>query len=728
MVYHSAFAEPAGGGAARAEPEEARGFDLRRFWPPLYRSRWAILAIFVAMLSLAVVATLLMTPVYRAAATIEVREEARKVLGNEDENERDATSAQSPELFLQTQLNIMRSRSTIEAVARSLNLYTDDRFFDAMHAEAPEESSRILTPREVRKQAVEALLRRNLDVEFAKNTRIAQIEFDSPDPRLASRIANSFAENYIRMNLERRFDASRYSLQFLRDQIKVAQARLGESERAAIAYARSSRLVDASNAAQTGTSLDASPRSLTTASLVQLNQAYSEAVARRLGAQQRWAQAQGTRALDTSEVMASPVVQQLFVQRAQVQSQLRQQLQTRSEDHPVVQQLRGQLTELDRQLNAAAGNLRGTIRSDFQTAQRQEAALLARIERLKTSTLNEQDRSIRLSILQREANTNRAQLGALLTRYNDLNAQSGVQTNNLSVIDDADVPTRPVWPKVPLNIALALLLAAILSALFVVGREHLFEVVRTPEDVTGRLHVPSLGALPVTEDVLRAAQDAKSDLSEALSTIRTSLALAAPGGVPPRLMVTSTEAGEGKSTTLYGLAVGLGRLGKRVVVIDADLRRPNIHRLFALPNTRGLGNVLAADATLDEVVQRNLLPGVDAIVGGPVPPSPTELLSAERLSAVVADLAQRYDHVLVDSAPVLGLADAPLVAQSVDGIVFVIESARVSVRGASNALDRLRQTGKPILGAVLSRFDASQQGYSYDYKYEYDYSYADGTR
>ena len=716
---------------ARSEAIEApvlsraeRSLDLRRFWPPIYRSRWAVLAIMAAALSLAVVITLITSPIYRATSTVEIREEARKVLGTEDQSE-GTPSAQSPELFLQTQLNIVQSRSTIAAVARSLNLYNDDRFFTAMHAKPPTAAgSLILTPRELRNQAVEKLLRDNMDVSFSKSTRIARIQFDSPDPRLAARIANSFAENYIRLNLDRRFDASRYSLQFLREQIQVAQSRLGTSERAAIDFARQARLVDASNAASQGsaTNLDANPRSLTTANLVQLNQSYSEAVARRLAAEEKWRRVQSTPVLDVTEVAASPVVQQLLVQRAQIKAQVEQQLQTRQNDYPLVQQLRGQLAEIDRQVQTNAANIRDTVRTEYATALDQEKALKINIERLKTTTLDEQDRSIRLSILQREVNSNRQLLGALLTRYNDLNAQSGVQTNNLSVIDEAEVPTLPVWPKVPLNIVLALLTGGVIAAVFVAVREHLFEMIRTPQDVSDRLNIPALGAVPVAADILRAMLDTKTSVAEALNSIRTSLSLSGPGGIPKSLMVTSTEAGEGKSTTCYGLATGFARLGRRVVIIDADLRRPNVHRIFALGNESGLGNALAGEVSIGQVIHSDVMPGIDVVTAGPVPPSPTELLTVDRLSAVVEELAAHYDHVLIDSAPVLGLADAPLVAQSVDGIVFVIESAKISVRGATSALGRLQQTGRPVLGAILSRFDADQQGFSYDYKYD-QYSY-----
>jgi capsular exopolysaccharide synthesis family protein len=193
-------------------------------------------------------------------------------------------------------------------------------------------------------------------------------------------------------------------------------------------------------------------------------------------------------------------------------------------------------------------------------------------------------------------------------------------------------------------------------------------------------------------------------------------------------MVTSTQAGEGKSTVCYGLAQSLAKLGRSVVIIDTDIRRPNVHRLFGIKNTLGVSNVLSGSATIDEVIQSGLAPNIDVIVAGPIPPDPSELLASDTLARAIAELRIRYDHVMVDSAPVLGLADAPLVATNVDGVVFVVESARTSVRGVQNAIARLEQTGADLLGVVLSRFDPGKSGYSYEYRYAYEYNYSEGKR
>lgn len=710
---------PDGGSERGSEAGLARTINLRDIWAPIYRSRLGILAITVAILTLAVAITVLTRPIYRTGATIEIRQEAQKVLGTEDSSNETGGSTDI-DRFLDTQLDIIRSRSTTAAVAESLGLYRGSDFLTAMGRKDVTAGTGILSREEAHREAVNGVLMKGLRVNFSKDTRIALIEFASPDPRLSAKIANSYADNYVRLSLDRRFDASRYSLQFLRDQLREAQERLSQSERQSLAYARQSRLIDASNAAG---GASAAPRSLTTASLVDVNSSLSQATNRRIIAEQRWKNAQQSNLLSVPEVIANPAVQGIVQQLAVLRSQEQEQLQIRRDDYPAVQQINARIAELNRQLNALATNVRSTIREEYETAVRQETALGGDLETLKNTTLDEQARAIRLSILQREANTNRVQLDALLNRYNQVNAQAGVQLNNLTIIDRAPIPTSAYWPSVPLNLALAILVAALFSGVFVLGRENLFELVRSPDDVETRLRLPMLGAVPEDPNILADFADPKSGASESFSTIRTSLSLSSSEGIPKLIMVTSTQAGEGKSTACYGLATGLAKIGKSVLIIDADLRRPNVHRQFGLENKVGASNVLSGSVDLDAAIVRDVIPGVSVIAAGSIPPNPAELLSTEALGRILSECVARYDHVIVDSAPVLGLADAPLVASKVQGVVFVTQSARTSVRGALTAVDRLTQSGTPILGVILSRFHPGRAGYGYEYRYAYDYKY-----
>jgi len=561
-----------------------------------------------------------------------------------------------------------------------------------------------------------------------RDSRIASISFETPDPELSARITNSYVENFIRSNLQRKFETSAYAREFLDGQLRQAQARLEQSERAAVAFASRTRIIDTSNASQGGGVAGASgPRSLVTAMLVQLNAEYASAMARRIGAEQEWRRASETAPLNVPDVASNLAVQNLLDRRAELQVKYEEEAALRKPDFPTVRQAAARVAEIDAQIKNVSSTIRNSVRTRYDVALAQEAAVRRQVDVLKSMTLSEQNQSIQLSILRREADTNRQQFDALLGRYNQLNAEAGVQTNNISVIDRATAPTFPSWPKIPLNIALSLIVGVALSAAYVFGREQLFGTVRTPDDVTQRLGYPLLGAVPDVagdrEDVAAALQDPKSEIAEAFNSVRAALSLSSKSGAPRTITFVSTQKGEGKSTVCYATGAGFGKIGKRVLIVDLDLRIPNQNRLFGLPNKAGMSNVLADSASLDEVILSTSVPGVSLLPSGPIPPDPTDLLTSDRLPAVIQQLLDRFDMVLIDSPPVLGLADAVIIGSMVESVVYVVQSGRNNPKGLQSALKRLRQGSAKIAGIVLSRFDPEHSGYSYMHNYAYHYQY-----
>jgi capsular exopolysaccharide synthesis family protein len=409
-------------------------------------------------------------------------------------------------------------------------------------------------------------------------------------------------------------------------------------------------------------------------------------------------------------------------QRAQSAATYQQQLSTRQADYPLVVEASAQRREFDRQIKTIARDVRDTVKSQYDVALNRERTLGAQIERLKGNTLDEQSQSIQLSILRREADTSRGQYDSLLRRYNALNAEAGVQTNNLSIVDRAAISEAPSWPRLPLILALAIFVGLLLSFICVVLREQLFDAVRLPDDVTERLRLPLLGSVPQTDDIDGDVADPKSAVSEAFNSVRTALALS-EGGMPKTILFTSSQAGEGKSSSCHALALSLVRLGKTVVIVDADLRRPNAHRLFGVKNDIGLSNVLAG---LKPVAQAITFPrgeGIGLLTAGEIPPNPSELVNSPQFMKLIGELAEQYDVVLIDSAPVLGIADAIILSSEVEATVFVIEAGRNSIRGAVNALARLRRGNGNLAGALLTKYDPGRLGYGYGHDYAYEYRY-----
>jgi len=697
--------------------------NFAAIWAATYRSRYWISGILVGCILAGIIITLLSTPIYQAAATVQINQEAAKILGTEDSNT--TAAIQDSDRFLKTQIDVIKSRSLAQMVGEDLKLFNNPQFLEAMNVN-PDVSSPNLPPDEAQRELVLQTLSDNLNVTLPLDSRIASIAFDSPSPDLATRIANSFAENFIRSNLQRKFDTSSYARDFLRQQLDEAAIRLANSEREALDYARRTRIIDASNAASADGSQASMPKSLLTATLVRLNQDYTSAVARRIEAQQKWETARGQSLMALPEVLNNTAIQQLLQQRAMVQAEYEQELQRRKEAFPTVRQAKARLDELDQQVEAIAGGIRETLRSSYQTALAQEQALETQITDLKNQTLDEQGQSVQLGILQRKTNNDRQLYDLLLSRYNELNAEAGVQANNLSIVDRAETPVEPIKPSIPLNMALSVLAGIILAGLFVFVREQLFNIIRTPEDVSRKLGLPSLGAIPKVEEdaaIESLILDPKSPIAETFSSLRSSLMLVSSHGLPRSLMFTSARQGEGKSSCCFATAVALARIGKRVLVIDLDLRRPNQHNKFGVKNGAGMSDLLSHNKTAAEVILPTKIDGVSFISSGGIPPNPTELLAGEASRKVLSDLEAQYDVMLIDSPPTLGLADAVEIGSMAESCVFVIEAGQSQASHSNGAIQRLLQGGANLIGVLLTKFDLKESGYGYEYAYQYTYEY-----
>lgn len=700
------------------EPDGA-AIDLRRIWALVYRNRILIGGCVLAGVLLGLLYLALATPVYRATASVQIDEASVRVL-NKDESDA-ARNPLDTERYLQTQLGILRSRAVAEAVAQSERLFGSEPFLLAMNEDGELEPTPVLTPRQAERERVIAILQENLSIELPPDSRLASVSFDSPDPQLAARIANSFADSYIRSDLQRRFNTSAYAREFISKQLETARRQLEESERAALDYASRERLIDASNGASTGAEESSAPKSLTVSRLVRLNSALAEAVTRRTQAEQKWRLAQGTAVMSLPEVLENQAVQDLLRERATAVANYERELQTRREDHPSVRQARAQVSELDQQVSGIANSIRGSLRSNYEVARSQEASLQGQIRGLEGATLDEQQRNVRLSLLQRATDTNRSLYDSLLQRFRELSAEAGVQPNNITLIDRAEIPSKPVHPNLIVVLALSLIGGLVLGIAGAFVLEHLNDTVRSVEDLDRKLGLPMLGSIPQVADVSSELSDPKSAVSEAYSSVRAAILMSSRHGLPRSMAFTSVQAGEGKTTSSSTLAKGLGRVGKSVVVIDCDLRRPALHKAFEIKNGPGVSEFLSGQTAVSEIVRGTSEPSVSIITSGHIPPNPTELLSGPLFRRLLDDLKEQFDVVIVDAPPVLGLADAVLIGSEADATILIMQSGRNYRGSLKSAVARLSKGGVRIIGAVLTKQNMRALGYSYDYKYQYSY-------
>ena len=532
----------------------------------------------------AVVLTLLQTPRYTAQTTVQINAQADQVLGQNQGAEQETANFFDQDRFLQTQLDILQSRALSERVAQRLKLQGDPAFYRAIGAAPPAADA----PPKVVLERTAAALRDNLSVELPRSSRIAAIRFTSTSAELSARVANAYAEEFIAANLQRKFDSSAYARNFVAQQLAEAKNRLENSEVALNGYARQNGLIRTRDAAVEGDKAQPGG-SITTASLLQLNEAANAARAQRIAVQGRWQAVSGGGALNSPEVLSNPTVQQLLAQRADVQAKLGQERVRHLESYPTVVQLRAQASEIERQLGALVGAVRNSVRSQYEAAQSAERQLGEQVAGLKTATLSEQDRSVQYNLLARDADTNRTIFDGLLQRFKELNAAAGISASNLLVIDRADVPSQPSSPNLLRNLALALAAGLIASALIVLFRDQFDDAIRVPEDVDAKLDLPLLGVVPrVGGAATTELADPKSSMSEAYASLGGALLYATAEGLPETLLVTSAQAGEGKSVTSLAIASNLARIGKRVVLVDLDLRRPSVARNLGAENAHGI--------------------------------------------------------------------------------------------------------------------------------------------
>jgi capsular exopolysaccharide synthesis family protein len=670
--------------------------------------RWLILGVVALGLAGAIIVTLLTTPVYRAGVTLEVNPPTVEVSADQSK-ERDAY--QDPYDIVATQVGLLTSKSVAERTAQELNLGNNEDFV----SQKGDASARL--------RGATAKVQSNLKAEVPKEGQLIKFSYDSTSPQLAALIANGIAESFINSSLQRRYEASAYARKFLERQIAKTRGDLERSERSLVKYAQAQGIINTAIGPD-GKPAQSDAGSLQGESLVALNKALADATARRVAAEgaYRGALASGP----TTEVTAS--TQALRQQRATLQAEYQQKREFMKPEHPEMQSIQAQINELDKQIARESSQMsasrNNTLLQEYRAASSAERALQARVAGLKGAVLNLRGRSIQYNILQREVDTNRSLYDALLQRYKEIGVAGGIGSAPVSIVDRADAPGFPFKPNLFLNLLLGVfggLLAGIGAA---VGLEFLNDTIKTREDVRNKLGLACLGAIPKTLAKDAFVEDLKnpaSVVSEAYSAVVAALRFSTEEGMPKAILVTSTQPGEGKSSTALALAQNFARRDKRVLLVDSDLRKPAFK---ASSDKVGLTKLLTSEDHIEGHIVETQHDNLMLLPSGPIPPNPADLLSTGRIRSVLDEAAQRFDLVIIDGPPTLGLADVPLLAASTGHVMFVVESGKARTRAAIEALNRIEGTGAHIVGATLTKSTDSGVGYGYKrYGYGYGYGY-----
>ena len=722
--YSSSVGHYGGYGGPSGEPQSEFHVDLREYLHTVLKRRWLIVSIVGAALVFAVLKTLMQTPLYTSTVRLQIDRQVSKIVegGNITPFE-----GQDNE-FAKTQYELLEGRTMAERVASSLKLGDDPDFFKPRDFSilgflkgllgfggAPVQTDK--PKRGDLDAAAGGVVLGNRIVAPVAGSRLVDIGYTDPNPARAQRIAAAFADAFIASNLDKRFQANAYAKSFLEDQLTQLKLRLEQSERALLEFGQKQQIVQTNE-----------KTSIAEDNLAAANQALDKLVTDRIRDEELSKQLETANAVNLPQLLTNAVIEDLRSKRNGLQSDYQQKLELYKPSYPAMMQISNQMAEIDRQLASEVETLKSSYKAAYESTLEQENEMKKRIETLRTDVLDLQKRSIEYNILKREVDSNRSLYDGLLQRFKEVDIAGGVGANNVFVVDTATLPGGPSSPNMSraLFMALVLGLAAGVAAAF--GLEYLDDTLRSPDDVERALGLATLGIIPKLEPG-RSPQDELADprshMAEAYRSLCTTLQLSTERGLPKTLLVTSAGPGEGKSTTSMTIARHFANIGLKVLLIDADLRKPSLHTKLNLDGSLGLSTYLTGAAEPPKLLQRTDVPNLAFMASGPLPPNAADLLGSSRLMSLLSVGLEVFDFIVVDSPPVMGLADAPLLSSAVGSTIFVVGAGQVRTKLVRAAIKRLQFSRGSVIGTVMTRFDA-RSAYGYGYGQGYGYGYGQG--
>ncbi|WP_162787175.1 GumC family protein [Notoacmeibacter marinus] len=702
--------------------EEERGVDLPTILGYAIRWRWLIGIFLLAGILLGLTYSVVAPKMYLATARLQLTMPTARVL-----QDMELTATPSDLRAIMTAIERIKSRSIAQRIVADLDLAQNERFLSlngslslsnilerAFGIGGVDISSLTIDERE--NLAVAKVQSIMTPVE-QRNTSIINIQAQFPNPGLAASVANATARAYINQGVDIGSETSDLARNFIADQVREVKAKLETSEKALIEYAKDQNIT-----------VTGDDDSLVAKNIAALNESLSEAIRERLTFGRKVEQLDEGRGAYLPEVIGSDALNRLRNKISTLKGEYREKLATFKPAFPVMQNLAGQIGEMERQLDLAVKGLGESVRAQYEAAQAREADLKAKLSELEDEQRTFQDKKIQYTILKREVDSNRSQYESLIGKLNEIGVGSNLQSRKAEIIEAAAVPYSPYAPNRGINILIGMVLALGAAAATIFAIELLNNKFMTPDQVEKELNLPMLGLIPVIKGGEPAASDLSSPtsaISEAFRSLRTALSFSGANGTPRTLAITSTEPSEGKSTIAHKLAQDFAALGVRTLLIDADMRRPNQHRIFRTDNIVGLSNLLTG--TLDQrsaakIFRQTDNPNLRLMTAGTIPPNPVDLLVSSRMTKLMAAMTDRFDLVIFDCPPVMGISDAPVISRLVEGTVLVVSQKQVPRKSAVHAAQRVRRAGGQIVGAVFNKFDAGlTDGYS-GYRYmSYDY-------
>lgn len=727
--------------------EDDNEIDLLKLWQTIWQRKWGIVALVLIVSMVATLAAFAITPIYRAAATLLIEKNTAKVVSIEQVYGLDGGSNE----YLQTQFELLKSRALAERVVRQLKLTVHPEFDPRQQAEPLLDIKGLLAnfgfnnalpvtlPGDLGKKVVptdseifdivtKAFMER-ISIEPQGKSQLVKVQVDMADARMSALAANALANGFIESQLEATMDMSMTATTWmnsrlgeLRDKLKVAEDRLQ-------GYRETENLVDVQGV---GT-ISAAELSLTGERMIDARRQRAEAES-----QYRQVQAMRNggweRLASIPAVLGHPLIQQFKADEAKAKAKFEEMSRRYGARHPAMDAARSDL-------NAASVSLRGQVEQvvagierNYQLAAANENSLQASFNKNKSQIQDISRKEFKLRELQREVDGNRALYDTFMTRLKETAATSDLDSANARMVDQAVVPSVPIKPKKPLIVSIAALLALLVGVGLTLLLEALNNTFKSTEQIENCLNIPVLGILPLMNNLERSdlahmfITNKDNSFSESVRTIRTGVVLSGIDHSHKVMVITSSVPDEGKSTVAVNLAFALGQMEK-VLLIDADLRRPTLAKNFEFPvGTPGLANLIAGTAKLEECIKH--VDGIDMIGAGTVPPNPLELLSSPRFDKAIEELKSQYQRIIIDSPPTQAVSDAVVLSTFANSLIYVIKSDSTHIPLVEKGVGQLLQNNAPITGIVLNQVDikkAKKYGYSYGGYYDY-YGYSNAKQ
>jgi polysaccharide biosynthesis transport protein len=705
----------------RLPPSEYRNSEppaLLHYLHILSRRPWTVLLVTVGTLALAAVASFMKTPLYEAVARISVGRQNSNVLGFKDAAGNVIADEEDENMELDAQVKILESDSLVLKDLKKIGLaHPSEPSGDIFAGEVPIQE---LSERDAQ---LLHTFQSGLDVSRVGHTPIIQIKFLGPDPVVAAKFVNGLVSAYLDHNFRAKYEYTAHVSAFLSQQLEELKSKFEHSQEKLVDYEKRKGILG----------LD-EKQNIVTEKLDELNRALAAAQAERIQKQALYERTVSTNPELVLEVGDNPNVQHLKEQQEDLKNQYAQATSDLGSAHPRVIQLRDQLAQVQTSLRDEIRKIADGGRNSYLIARARENLLRSALEEQKKEANRMLEDAIQYRILKHDVESNQQLYEGLLQRLKEASVSAGLNSSRVSVVDSASVPRSPAKPNIPLNLALGLLLGCFAGSTAVFVFDRFDNKIRTPDEVEALVALPGLTTIiPVIPRIIEqstAVDPAKhcesseanvaaliaylrpnSNFAECYRALRTSLLLASPNNARV-IVVTSPLSKEGKSTTSVNLAVVLAQMHKRVLLIDADLRAPSIHKLLHLPRDRGLSTILnpGFKGGIADYVFNSQVPGVFVLPAGPTPDLPTELLGSDAMKGLVTLFRTNFDYVVIDTAPVLAASDPIVIAADADAVLLAVRSGQTTKDAVLRAHDLLRNVGAKVAGIVVNAVDVHSLG------------------